>query len=255
MSEISLVDVQVYPDYSGGIYLPYIHPQTFEEGYFNTFADITLVEQWKTRVLAIREDTRRLLVHVHEGTNCSSGRDYLEEYVRFLRAKLEGPRLIDIHHAQIGQLHDMVKERALVVANAKVEAYGHHRNDCVPIEGKKVVDGLDLPPDSFTEIEELSVGDILVDRLDIIKSVNPRLYYYFSDEHMDELRGKKDFKQVGLILDQIKYLFLYCTPEGILDAAQRAGSIQEFADIIGGNFAAFNFLKDYFRLRDVKAKK
>lgn len=250
---IKLIDLVVFPDYCGGVFTgnAYIEPKTGEKKYFNTFASKELVERWEERVGEVRDNPTRMLIHLRDAEN-TSGIDYLTNFTRSLDVNL-GPtgRYIAVngHNVENVNLRQRIQEGVLVLANdIRVVGYGHHRGDCVSERGRKVTQSLGLDESLFEELENLSVGDMVLDRLDIVRQENPQVFLYYSDEHVEQLRGQEDFKAVRMIFDARKYLFVYCSAEQVREAARLAKSVEDFEARIGGNFKGFNFLDDYLGL-------
>lgn len=248
MDKINLIDAQIYPDFSGGLFAgnAYIDPASHEKKYLNTFAAPELAKQWQARVLEIVKDVRRAVIHVSEG-NSSSGIDYLQAYVKFLRQSLTGTnRLIETSSCDLNNLSETITNRGLELdPEVKIIGYGHHRGDCVPSVGKEIAEKLGLDESRFTELEDLSVGDMVMDRLEIIKKINLNLYYFYSDKYIDVLRGQKKWTDIERIKSQHKYLFIYCSAEQVTEAARTATTIEEFENLIGENFTTFDFIEDY----------
>ena len=180
MDKINLIDAQIYPDYSGGLWTgnAYIDPVTHEKKHLNTFATPELAEQWKARVLEIVGDVRRAVIHVNEG-NSSSGIDYLQAYVKFLRQSLAGTnRLIETGSSALDNLSRTIAGRGLELdSEVQIVGYGHHKGDCVPSVGKEITKKLDLDESRFTELEDLSVGDMVMDRLEIVKAISHKVAF------------------------------------------------------------------------------
>ncbi|MBS3165892.1 hypothetical protein J4444_02100 [Candidatus Woesearchaeota archaeon] len=253
MGDIHLIDLLVFPDYCGGIFTgnAYIEPETGIKKHFNTFASEELVREWEKRTEEARSDPNRMVIHLLDANN-TSGIDYLINFARSLDDKLKpSGRYIAVngHTVESEDLRRRTQELGLVLAaDVKVVGYGHHRGDCVPQQGRKAMISLGLNVTLFEELTDLSVGDMLLDRLDIVRKENPAVFFHYSDEYVDQLRTKKDFKSVGAIYSARKYLFVYCTAEQVREAAKQASGIEDFESKIGGTFRGFNFLDDYIAL-------
>lgn len=250
MSEIQTIDVQVYPNWGGGdVHIPYYHPKTLERISSSTFADEALVEKWKQRVLDVARDPTRFLLHVHEDYE-GYAKEYLYDYLAFIKEHSAEGRHLTVHQRDLdneGQLRSAIENMQLKIAdNVRVVAYGHHRGDCVPEVGMQVVHELGLPETSFEENQELSVGDMLDDRLQLIPSANPTLGDYYSIERFNSLPiGSPEVRE---LYSRQRYLLLYCSPEQIIDAAHHARSIEEFEILIGGDFATYDHPTEQVKL-------
>ena len=258
MSEkIQNIDVQVFPNWGGPDWpLCYYDPQTLELKKMDTFADPALVEKWKQRVLDIAQDPTRLLVHIHEDYD-GFAKQYLYDYLGYMSANSAPGRLITIYDRGLrvdGTLRATVDSMRLDIAEqVRVVSYGHHLGDCALKFGKRVVSELGIPETSFMELEELSEGNPLDDRLRLIGSVNPELGYYYSVKHFMSLPYGPLCK---LLYSQLHYLLLYCTAEQVVEAARSSHSVAEFEEQIGGDIKTFDHVKDFARLSDLaRAKK
>ena len=258
MSEkIQNIDVQVYPNWGGADWpVCYYDPQTLERKKMNTFADEALVEKWRQRVLDIAEDPTRLLIHVHENFG-GVVKEHLHDYLGYMSANSAPGRLITIYDRGLkvdGTLRATINGMRLDIAEqVRVVSYGHHLGDCALKFGKRVVSELGIPETSFTELEELSEGNPLDDRLRLIGSVNPELGYYYSIKHFMSLPYGPLCK---LLYSQLHYLLLYCTAEQVVEAARSSHSVEDFEERIGGDIKTFDHVKDFARLSDLaKAKR
>lgn len=259
ITEIKTIDIIVFPDWCGGNFVGnyYIDPVTLTKEYFNTFASEELAAKWVERAREIETDESRLLVHIHEGKGNTSTYPHLQDYVKLIEDILNPTgRFIEesgynLEESLEVSLADRVKRNGLTIhPDVKVYGYGHHRGDCVPDYGAKATVSLGLNESRFEEIRELGVGDKVYDMLDIIKEENPTLYWHYSEEHIDQIRARKDWQAVGLIMDAPRYLFIYCTKDQVRKAAKSASSVEEFEKLIGGHFKGFSYLDDYFAMRD-----
>lgn len=253
MVTITSIDIAVFPDYCGGTFTgnAYIDPNTGKLDYFNTFASEELVAEWRKRAEEVPADPQRMLIHARDAEN-SSARPYLEQFAQFLDDLLEptGRYLtFNGHRVEHEPLRQRLAEKGLVLAEGVVVVgYGHHRGDCVSRFGREVTKQLGLDEKLFQELPELSVGDKLLDRLDIVRRENPVVFSHYSDEHCAQLRAQRNFGAVGGILDARKYLFVYCTAEQVRIAARGATSVEDFETRIGGKFRGFKFFDDYLAL-------
>jgi hypothetical protein len=256
MAEITLIDLVIFPDYCGGTFSGnyYVDPSTREKKYFNTFATEELVERWLQRAREACDDPTRMLIHLRDATN-SSGFKYLVDFATFLDTVLPQTGryfVFNGHRIDNEDLRQRIQEKGLVLAtDVCVVGYGHHRGDCVPKIGKQATRQLGLDESLFQELSDLSVGDKLMDRLDVIRQENPALYFHYSDAYIKQLRETRNSRAIIEIFNARKYLFVYCTEEQVREAARSATSKEEFEARIGGQFKGFNFIEDYFRLCDL----
>lgn len=250
MPEIKQIDVQVFPDYAGGTYMGSAYvDKTGEVRYFNTHASQSLVKQWQKIVRGIEQDPARMCVHVNEGEGNTSSIKNIQRYVRFLTRHLEPTgRLIEIAEGELeaDKLRGQIEGSQLYFSpDVQLVGYGHHRGDCVPKVGRKVAACLGLDESRFKEIEALSVGDKVVDRVNLLKGLNPTLYDYYSGALFKQWRAQRQYERVGHVMDQQRYLFLFCTKKQICEAAARVSSVKEFEDLIGGDFKIWRYTEYY----------
>ncbi len=250
--QIEQVDIVVFPNWCGGDYFePYLDPQSGEKKYFNTFATPELADAWKTRAVEISKDERRLLIHIHEGEQNTSGRSHLIDYVDFIRKTLiPTNQLMEVNGYFLDeQVAHAIKEKPIHLSpHPKIVGYGHHRGCCVPEYGRKATSLFGFNADLFVEEIEISVGDNLEERMELLQAANPVIYQHYSEERLEQLKKQRAWDEVKALVDARKYLLVYCTAARVQEAAKTSPSIEDFEDSIGGRFKEFDFLKDYLKL-------
>ncbi len=250
--QIEQVDIIVFPDWCGGDYFePYLDPHSGEKKYFNTFATPELAGKWKVRAEEMSQDERRLLIHIHEGEQNTSGRSHLIDYVKSIKETLiPTNQLMEVNGYFLDEQLIMATKRNPInfLPQPRIVGYGHHRGCCVPEYGRKATSLFGFNADLFVEEIELSVGDNLEERMELLQAANPVIYQHYSEERLEQLKKKSAWDEVKALVDARKYLLVYCTTTQVQEVAKTSPSVEEFEDKIGGKFKGFDFLQDYLGL-------